>query len=62
MLARPRASSNGVKSRAELEDVKVEIRMLMNTPAMQTERLLDFWKTHIRQSGGPLVVHDLING
>lgn len=52
----------GVKSRADLQDVKVEFRMLMNTPAIQTERLLDFWKTHIRQSGGRLVLHDPING
>lgn len=52
----------GVKSRADLQDVKVEFRMLMNTPAIQTERLLDFWKTYIRQSGGRLVLHDPING
>jgi hypothetical protein len=55
-------SAYGLKSRADLQDVKVEFRMLMNTPAIQTERLLDFWKTHIRQSGGRLVVHDPING
>lgn len=52
----------GVKSRADLQDVKVELRMLMNSPTIQTERLLDFWKTHIRQSGGRLVLHDPING
>lgn len=52
----------GIKSRADLQDVKVEFRMLMNTPAIQTERLLDFWKSHLRQSGGRLVLHDPING
>lgn len=52
----------GVKSRADLHDVKVEFRMLMNTPTIQNERLLDFWKTYIRQSGGRLVLHDPING
>lgn len=52
----------GVKSRADLQDVKVEFRMLMNTPAIQNERLLDFWKSYIRQSGGRLVLHDPING
>jgi hypothetical protein len=52
----------GVKSRADLQDVKVEFRMLMNTPNIQNERLLDFWKTYIRQSGGRLVLHDPING
>jgi hypothetical protein len=52
----------GVKSRGDLQDVKVEFRMLMNTPAIQNERLLDFWKSYIRQSGGRLVLHDPING
>jgi len=52
----------GVKSRADLEDVKVEFRMLMNTPTIQDERMFDFWKTHIRQSGGRVVLHDPING
>jgi hypothetical protein len=52
----------GVKSRADLQDVKVEFRMLMNTPTIQNEKLLDFWKTYIRQSGGRLVLHDPING
>ncbi len=52
----------GVKARADLQDVKVELRMLMNTPSIQTEQLLDFWKNHMRQGGGRLVLHDPING
>ena len=52
----------GVKSRADLQDVKVEFRMLMNTPAIQDERMFEFWKSHIRQSGGRVVLHDPING
>jgi hypothetical protein len=55
-------TSYGVKSRADLKDVAVELRMLMNTPAIQNEKLLEFWKTYIRQSGGRLVLHDPING
>jgi len=52
----------GRKSIADLNRVKVEIRMLLNSPNLQNEMLLNFWKQHIERSGGTLVQYEPIKG
>lgn len=52
----------GMKSLADLKDVKVEFRMLLNTPAVQGEDLFNFWRQHVKQSGGHFVLHEPIKG
>lgn len=52
----------GKKSLADLKDVKVEFRMLLNTPTVQGEDLFNFWRQHIKQSGGRFVLHEPIKG
>ncbi|ARV17648.1 hypothetical protein AEP_00688 [Curvibacter sp. AEP1-3] len=52
----------GQKTLADLKGAKVEIRMLLNTPAVQGEGLLNFWRQYIKQSGGSVVAYEPIKG
>jgi hypothetical protein len=52
----------GRKSLADLKGVKVEFRMLLNTPAVQGENLFNFWRQHIKQSGGRFALYEPIKG
>lgn len=52
----------GKKSLAGLKDIKVEFRMLLNTPNVQGEDLFNFWRQHVKQSGGRFVLYEPIKG
>ncbi len=52
------ATAYGKKVRADLRGVKVEIRMLMNTPDIQKPELLRFWMGHVQEGGGRIVLHE----
>lgn len=55
-------TSYGKKSLADLKDVKVEFRMLLNTPTVQGEDLFNFWRQHVKHSGGRFVLYEPIKG
>ncbi|HYD77542.1 hypothetical protein [Ramlibacter sp.] len=57
-----RSTAYGKKVLADLKDVKVELRMLLNRPDLQTEKLLKFWQEHIRASGGRVVLYEPVKG
>lgn len=52
----------GQKALADLKGIKVEIRMLLNTPAVQGENLLNFWRQYFKQSGGNVVSYEPVKG
>jgi hypothetical protein len=52
------STAYGKKVRADLRGVKVEIRMLMNTPDIQKPELLRFWMGHVQEGGGRIVLHE----
>jgi hypothetical protein len=56
------ATAYGKKVSADLHDVKVELRMLLNRPQLQTERLLKFWEAHVRNAGGRVVTYEPVRG
>jgi hypothetical protein len=56
------ASSYGKKTSADLQGVKVEFHILLNTPNVQGEQLVKFWLQHIKQSGGRVVSTAPIRG
>jgi hypothetical protein len=56
------STPSGQKTVADIKGAKVEIRMLLNTPALQGEALLNFWRQYIRQSGGNVVGYEPIKG
>jgi hypothetical protein len=51
-------SDYGRRSISDLGGAKVEIRMLLNSPSVQTPALFDFWRNHIRNSAGSVVVYE----
>lgn len=57
-----RATAYGKRVSADLHDVKVELRMLLNRPELQTERLLKFWQAHVRNAGGRVVTYEPLKG
>jgi hypothetical protein len=52
----------GKKTLADLKGVKVEFRILLNTPRLQREELLNFWEREINQSGGKLELSEPVKG
>lgn len=57
-----RLSGYGKKVAADLRDVKVDLRMLVNKPDLQNERLLKFWQEHVRSGGGRVVTYEPVKG
>jgi len=51
-------SDYGRRSTSDLGGAKVEIRMLLNSPSIQNPALFNFWRNHIRNSSGSVVVYE----
>lgn len=49
------ASGYGQKTQLRLEGVKVELHYLMNSPALQTRRNLQFWEAHFTKGGARIM-------
>ena len=52
----------GVKTQARLAGVEVELDVLMNTPALQTRRLVQFWEPWFARAGAHVVRVEPIEG
>jgi hypothetical protein len=52
----------GVKTEARLPGVQVELDVLMNTPALQTRRLVEFWEPWFDRAGARVVRVDPLEG
>jgi hypothetical protein len=50
-----RDSNYGIKSQAELPDVKVQLFYLMNQPKYQTRRNTLFWEEYFKKSGAQII-------
>jgi hypothetical protein len=57
-----RATPYGRKVAADLKDVKVELRMLLNRQDLQNEKLLKFWQAYVDDAGGRVVTYDPVRG
>ena len=55
-------SDYGRQTSADLGGAIVEIRMLLHSPSIQTPALLNFWREHIRSSGGRIVAYEPLKG
>jgi hypothetical protein len=49
------ASAYGQKTQLRLDNVKVDLHYLMNSPALQTRRNLQFWEEHFTKAGARIV-------
>lgn len=49
------ATPYGQKTQLQMEGVKVELHYLMNTPALQTRKNLQFWEEHFKKAGARIV-------
>ena len=52
----------GRKAQAQLPGVEVELDVLVNTPALQTRRNLEFWEDYFDQAGARIVRVDPLEG
>ena len=55
-------SDYGRKAQAQLQGVEVELDVLVNTPALQTRRNLEFWEDYFDQAGARIVRVDPLEG
>lgn len=49
------ATDYGKRTHAELNDVDVDIKLLLNTPRLQTRPLVTFWENYFEKSGARIV-------